>query len=137
MRPKAPAKRKNHRRIKDEGHLRMIRQLPCILSGRPAEAAHISYGDLQHEKPANAMGLKADDRYVLPLAPELHRLAPGAQHNSGEREWWEQFGIDPVEVALRLWKVGRNLEAMMSIVNSVQLSAAARIRVEQILKGEK
>jgi hypothetical protein len=137
MRPKAPKHRKNKRRLIDEGHLRMIRQLPCILSGLPAEAAHISYGDLEHDKPHNAMGIRADDKYVLPLAPELHRLAAGSQHNHNEREWWEQFGIDPVQIALRLWRVGRNHEAQMRIVNEIELSAEARARVEAILRGEK
>ena len=137
MRPKAPKHRKTPRRIINEGHLRMIRQLPCILSGRPAEAAHISYGDRDHAKPANAMGIKADDCYVVPLAPELHRLATGAQHNSNEREWWEQFGIDPVPIALELWRCGRNHEAQLRIVERVQLSIDARIKVERILKGER
>lgn len=136
MRPKAPKHRKTKRRLIDEGHLRMVRQLPCILSGRPAEAAHISYGDLDHEKPHNAMGIKADDKYVVPLCPELHRLASGAQHNHGEREWWEQFGVDPVRIALDLWGVGRNHEAQFRIVQRVELTAEARARVEAILRGE-
>ena len=137
MRPKAPKKARNRRRIVNEGHLKMIRQLPCILSGREAEAAHISYGDLDHEKPHNAMGIKADDCYVIPLCPELHRLANGSQHDCGEREWWWQFGIDPIEVAARLWNCGRNHNAMIDVVNSVQLSSDARSRVLAILKGNR
>lgn len=134
MRPK-PKKRKNHRRIISEGHLNMIRQMPCILSGRPAEAAHISYGDLDHGKPHNAMGIKADDKYVVPLCPELHRLCDGSQHDCSEREWWEQFDIDPIEIATKLWNIGRNYQAMLHIVNSVELSPEARQRVKEILEG--
>jgi len=139
MRPKAPKKRKNHRRIISEPHLRMIRQLPCLLSGRPAEAAHISYGDLEHGKPPNAMGIKADDKYAVPLCPELHRLSNGSQHDCGEREWWEQFDIDPVAVAVRLWNCGRNYDALMSIVDQTfnNLSHDAQARVLAILKGDK
>ena len=136
MRPKAPKHRKTKRRLIDEGHLNMIRRLPCILSGRSAEAAHISYGDLSHDKPSNAMGIKADDKFVVPLAPELHRLANGSQHNHGERDWWQQFGIDPVQIAIDLWSVGRNHEAQLRIVQRVELTAAARDRVAAILRGE-
>ena len=115
----------------------MIRQLPCILSGRPAEAAHISYGDRRYDKPANAMGIKADDRFCVPLAPELHRLATGSQHNHGEEEWWRQFGIDPIEIALALYAVGRNHEAQLRVVERVVLTPEARERVAEILRGDK
>lgn len=140
MRPKAPPRgRKNHRRTINEGHLRMIRQLPCILSGRPAEAAHISYGDQDHAKAHNAMGIRASDCYVVPLCPELHRLYTGSQHHSstGEREWWQQFGVNPVDVSLRLWRCGRNLECQRNVIHSVRLDAQARDRVRSILeKGD-
>lgn len=138
MRPKAPKKgKKNHRRLVSEGHLRMIRQLPCLLTGKEAEAAHISYGSLAHGKPGNAMGIKASDCYVVPLCPELHRLLDGCQHDTGEEEWWQQFDVDPIAIAQRLFAVGRNYEAMLHIVNSVEVSQAAQARILEILKGEK
>ena len=137
MRPKVPPKSKNKRRIISAAHLNMIRQLPCILSGRPAEVAHISYGDLNHEKPANAMGIKADDVFTVPLAPELHRMLPGSQHNHNEREWWEQFEVDPVPIAMRLWRCGRNYEAMMNVIDIIELTPAAQFRVLEILEGKK
>ena len=137
MRPKAPKKRKNHRRIISEPHLRMIRQLPCLLSGREAEACHISYGSQTHSKPHNAMALKPDDQYVVPMCPELHRMLPGSQHNHNEEQWWQQFTLDPIAIALRLWAVGRNYEAMISIVNEIELTPDAQARVLAILQGEK
>ena len=138
MRPKVPPKAKNKRRIISASHLNMVRQLPCVLSGRPAEVAHISYGDLNHEnKPHNAMGIKADDVFCVPLCPSLHRLHPGSQHNHNEKLWWQQFGVDPVAIALRLWKCGRNYDAMVSIVESVELTPAAQTRVLEILEGKK
>ena len=133
MRPKAPKRNKrNKRRAIDEGHLRMIRQLPCVLSGRPAEAAHISYGDLEHGKPHNAMGIKADDSYVVPLCPELHRMSTGSQHNHNEREWWAQFEIDPIQLAKDLWKCGRNYDAMLSVLGRYAPGREARERVREI-----
>ena len=69
MRPKVPKKR---RRVtgKSSVHLDMIRQLPCILSGRPAEAAHIRYADAKHNKTETGAGRKPDDCWTVPLAPE-------------------------------------------------------------------
>jgi len=139
MRPKTPKHRKTPRRVVSDSHLRMIRQLPCILSGRPAEAAHISYGDLDNDKAHNGMALKAHDCWVVPLAPELHRLATSSQHHSGvnERDWWQQFGIDPLEIAQRLWRCGRNLEALEGVVASVHIGPEARARVLEILEETK
>ena len=141
MRPKVPPRKgkKDHRRRVSESHIRMIRQMPCILSGREAEAAHVSYGDLEAGKPGNAMGLKASDDYAVPLCPELHRLNNGSQHHSeiNERDWWAQFGINPIEIAQQLFAVGRNYEAMLAIVNNIKLTPAARDRVMAILRGEK
>jgi hypothetical protein len=68
------AKPKKARRIKPGSsptYLDLIRQLPCILSGRPAEAAHIRYADAKHGKPETGAARKPDDRWCLPLAPEL------------------------------------------------------------------
>ena len=94
-------------RQKDEAYLRLIRQLPCLVSGRPApsEAAHIRFAAPLYGKRETGAGEKPDDRWTVPLSAEMHRLGNLAQHNSGERGWWEQARIDPVLVALELHAV--------------------------------
>lgn len=136
MRPKAPA----HKRIKVSGkapsHLDLIRQLPCLLSGKPAEAAHIRYADAAHGKTESGVARKPDDKWTVPLCPELHRLLDGCQHDSNERAWWKQFGIDPLAVAKRLW--GKNRIQMEGII--VMFSPwgeKEKARVREILKGGK
>ena len=91
-------------REKDEAYLRLIRQLPCLVTARdgPSEAAHIRYSDLAANKRETGVGEKPDDRWTVPLCAEMHRLGNLAQHNSGERDWWRGHHIDPVLVAMEL-----------------------------------
>ncbi len=136
MRPKAPKHKRKPRRLICKGHLNAIRQLPCVLSGRPAEAAHVNFGDINREK-FNRLGVKADDCWTVSLAPELHRLATGCQHDCNEELWWRQFGVNPLEVAESLWDHSPNIEVMTEIVNGITLTPDARARVLEILRGKK
>lgn len=136
MKPKAP----KHRRMKPSGksptHLDLIRQLPCLLSGRAAECCHVRYADSSHGKPDTGVGRKPDDKWTVPLAPELHRMLKGCQHDSNEREWWRQFGIDPLAVAKQLWGKTR-LQMERVIIMNQPWSADAKAKVAAILKGQK
>lgn len=136
IKPKAPKHRKMKPSRKAPGHLDDIRQLPCILSGRPAEAAHIRYGDPKHNKPPTGMGQKPHDKYTVPLAPELHRLLKGCQHDSDERAWWEQFGVDPVEVALALYGTPRIIMER-TVLRFRPWSPTIKAKIAAILKGAK
>ena len=128
-----------HKKIKPSGkspsHLDLIRQLPCLLSGRPAEAAHIRYADAARGKIDTGAARKPDDKWVVPLAPELHRLNKGCQHGSNEREWWAQFGIDPLQVVEELWGKSR-LHMERIIVRRQPWDEKIKARVRAILKGE-
>lgn len=137
MKPKAP----HHRRIKpsrkNPSHLDDIRRLPCLLSGRPAEAAHLRFADARHGKPITGMQTKPDDRYALPLCPGLHRLLKGCQHDSSEREWWISMGIeDPVAIALELY--GRPRIEMEKIIERRRpWGDEHKFKIAKILRGAK
>ncbi len=136
MRPKVPKHKRMKPSGKAPGHLDLIRQVPCILTGRPAEVAHIRYADPAHGKGITGMGRKPEDKWVVPLCPELHRLLKGCQHDSAEREWWAQFGIDPCAVALRLY--GKNRMQMERVVILVTPSKPdVKAKIAAILKGGK
>ena len=79
-------------------YLRFVSEKPCIICGAEAEVAHIRMSDAKYNK---VNGRK--DQWVIPLCPGHHRLYPDAQHNSGERIWWDRQGIDPLEISLKLW----------------------------------
>ena len=91
------------KREHDKSYLRQIHELPCVLTGRPVvHAAHIRYHAAG--KRQVGMGEKPDDKWVVPLCPDLHTMLAGAQHNHNERLWWEHVGVDPVKLATELYK---------------------------------
>jgi hypothetical protein len=134
--PKTP-KRKVVARLRRANYLTDVRSCGCILTGRTqrVEAAHIRYGDLEGGKPPTGMGRKPDDCWVLPLCAELHRELPGSQHAGNERDWWAQFGIDPIVVARALWNNRDHLEIMRDLVVMHRPAGAAMMRVVEILGG--
>jgi hypothetical protein len=86
-------------------HLRFVRTLPCVICAtRPVEAAHIRFGDFDAGK-AQALAKKPSDRWVLPLCAHHHREGGGAQHQMNERAFWQRHGIDPLDLARRLFVV--------------------------------
>ena len=102
-----PGKRRREREPgeKDDEHLKLIRQLPCLACGaEPAEAAHLRYGDPMRGKPHTGIGQKPDDKWTTPLCPICHRMGKDCQHSMNERVWWEQQRIDPIPVCERLWE---------------------------------
>jgi hypothetical protein len=78
-------------RQEDSSYLAWIRQQPCCLCGRPAEAAHLRVGSINHDKTYGAMGMKSSDRWAVPLCHDHHV----EQHAAGnELEWWASYGVD-------------------------------------------
>jgi len=63
-------------------------------------------------------------------------MLKGCQHDSNERDWWLQFGIDPLAVAKQLWGKTR-LQMERTIVLHQPWSADAKAKVAAILKGKK
>lgn len=96
-----------------------IRQLPCCVSGRrPVEGHHLkqSRGNSHTEGPRSerGMGRRASDRWLVPLAPDLHHeleQLPSTQ----EIAWFRQRGVDSVGLAESLWQTwceSRNVEQL-------------------------
>lgn len=135
IKPKVPKHKRMKPSRKAPGHLDDIRQLPCLLSGRPAEAAHIRYGDPKHGKPATGIGQKPHDKWTVPLCPELHRLLDGCQHDANERGWWKMFGVDPIEVALKLYGKPRIEMERIVLAHRPYAHSPAGLQVRAILKG--
>lgn len=101
-------------RLEDADHLRLIRALPCLISGyTPAgQAAHIRYANAQFGKEITGIGVKPDDKWTVPLCAWEHTESSGAQHRFGEEAWWIDRGIDPLQVASNLYACSLALRAM-------------------------
>lgn len=101
---------------KDATHLSFIRQLPCLHCGmEPSEAAHVRFSSAAFAK-ASGLGKKPRDDWTAPLCAEHHRLARDAQHNKGERQFWNELGINVLIVCQALYAKSGDLPAMRMIV---------------------
>lgn len=90
-------------RKKEESFLDFLRSLPCIVTGGPAEAAHVRYSSIPHGKRETGAGERPDDRWAVPLSPDEHRLGNDSQHAMSERAYWRSRGIDPLIIAALLY----------------------------------
>ena len=90
------------RRYRNKAHLRYVAQQPCLLCGRkPSDPHHLRFMQ------PRALGRKASDEFSVPLCRIHHRLV----HRVGnEAAWWKEAGIDPIEVARKLWDHTRRAE---------------------------
>jgi hypothetical protein len=90
------------RRYRNKEHLRYVAQQPCLLCGRkPSDPHH-----LRHVQP-RALGRKSSDEFVVPLCRVHHR---SVHRVSDERLWWKHAGVDPLQVARKLWNHTRMKE---------------------------
>ena len=91
---------------KDRKYLAYIGELPCVRTwSYPVEVAHVRFGDPARGKRPTGAGEKPSDRWTVPLSDLMHRNSNEAQHNHGEREWWEEAGIDVIALMLDLQAV--------------------------------
>ncbi|HZT50762.1 MAG TPA: hypothetical protein VFA22_02455 [Stellaceae bacterium] len=102
------SRRKPNPRRKIE-HLRFVRAIGiCLACGAQGtcEAMHI------RSKTDGGMGLKPADRFSVPGCAACH----ARQHRTGEVTFWGELGIDPLNVALRLWTISGDIEAGRRVV---------------------
>src|SRR6266478_869162 len=89
------------RRHRDKTHLRFVALQPCLICGRaPSDAHHLRFAQRR------ALGRKNSDEFVVPLC----RMHHSQNHQVGDEfEWWKSSGIDPLQVASRLWSISRGV----------------------------
>jgi hypothetical protein len=87
-------------RLRDKEHCRFVATQPCVVCGRtPAEAHHIRFAQ------PRAMGRKVSDEYTVPVCRVDHRNLHGY---GDEASWWAGVSIDPLPIALELWRRSRS-----------------------------
>ena len=75
--------------MRDLKRLTAIRKLPCVRCGQsPSQAAHSNFGE--HGK---GKGIKADDKYTIPLCHICHRWFDGYFQLTREqsKEWFNKM----------------------------------------------
>ena len=100
--PSAPPRRAAAKtiRLRDKEHCKYVATQACLICGRtPSEAHHIRFAQ------PRALGRKVSDEYTVPVCRLHHREL----HRYGdEASWWAGVGVDPLPVALELWKLSRS-----------------------------
>jgi ERF superfamily len=86
-------------RRRDKEHCKFVAAQPCIVCGRnPADAHHLRFAQ------PRALSRKVSDEYTVPVCRSHHRQL----HRYGdEASWWAGINIDPIPIALALWRRGR------------------------------
>jgi ERF superfamily len=87
-------------RLRDKEHCKFVASQPCVVCGRtPSEAHHIRFAQ------PRALGRKVSDEYTVPVCRLHHREL----HAYGdEASWWAGVSIDPLPIALELWRRSRS-----------------------------
>jgi hypothetical protein len=87
-------------RLRDKEHCKFVATQPCVVCGRtPAEAHHIRFAQ------PRALNRKVSDEYTVPVCRVHHREL----HRYGdEASWWAGVTIDPLPIALELWRRSRS-----------------------------
>jgi Rad52/22 family double-strand break repair protein len=84
------------RRLRDKEHLRFVASQPCLLCSRlPSDPHHLRFA-----QPV-ALGRKVSDEFTVPLCRTHHRQV---HHSGNEAAWWQDIGIDALEIARALWQ---------------------------------
>ncbi len=87
-------------RLRDKEHCKFVASQPCIVCGRtPSEAHHIRFAQ------PRALGRKVSDEYTVPVCRLHHRDLHGYGDESSR---WAGVNVDPVPVALALWRRSRS-----------------------------
>jgi predicted DNA-binding protein (UPF0251 family) len=89
-------------RLRDKEHCKFVATRPCVVCGRtPGEAHHIRFAQ------PRALNRKVSDEYTVPVCRLHHREL----HRYGdEASWWAGVNIDPLPIALELWRRSRSVE---------------------------
>jgi hypothetical protein len=89
-------------RLRDKEHCKYVATQACLICGRtPSEAHHIRFAQ------PRALGRKVSDEYTVPVCRLHHREL----HRYGdEASWWAGANVDPLPLALELWRRSRSAE---------------------------
>jgi ERF superfamily len=96
------------RRLRDKTHLRFVAKQPCLVCGRqPCDAHHLRFAQ------SRGLGLKVSDEFTVPLCRAHHREL----HRTGkETDWWAKAGLEPINLARKLWLETHPLHASADVM---------------------
>ena len=101
------------KRLRDKAHLKFVAAQPCLICGRqPSDPHHLRFAQ------PRALGLKVSDEFTVPLCRGHHRQL----HQAGnEIAWWEDLGINALDIAKGLWEESHARPSSISETNTSQV----------------
>ena len=107
-------------------HQRFIRSLPCLDCGKPAPSECAYIGMLA------GLAIPTSNRYLVPLcgpATVWQDCCHSRKHYLGAARFWSELGIDPLDLALQLWRMsGEETAGLRAVMRARQASAVWRHR---------
>ena len=96
-------------RLRDKEHRRFVATQPCLVCGRaPSDPHHLRFAQ------PRALGRKVSDEFTVPVCRLHHREI---HRHGNEAAWWSRTGIEPLAVALTLWRQSHPLGALAEQTN--------------------
>ena len=138
FKPSKYAKKPKKERARDrregmsEAHLAAVRKLWCPIARtrNRIEAHHCKGGPAQKFR---GLGLKSPDMFCVPLNALVHwRLESLGSRR--EEEFFDEYGINPYELADALWKASPDVDRMSKVLEAHQ-EQADKV-VEQRTRGK-
>jgi hypothetical protein len=86
-------------RLRDKEHCKFVATQPCVICGRTPTEAH-QFALLSPVVSSR----KVSDEYTVPVCRLHHRDLHSCDD---EASWWAGVGIDPLPIALELWRRSR------------------------------
>lgn len=113
-------------------HLVNVRSLACSVCPvrERIEAHHLKSGPAARER---GLGLKATDRWAVPLCWAHHLELERVTGSKGERAWFARWGIDCHELAQGLWNARGDQARMDFVLRAHQQQAIRVLSAQQML----
>jgi hypothetical protein len=108
-------------------HQRFIRSLPCLSCGKPAPSECAYVGMLP------GLGILPRYRYLVPLcgpATVWQDCCHSHKHYRGAVRFWSELGIEPLDLAIQLWRVSGDAMAGLRAVTLAWEAAREHRRVQ-------
>ena len=122
-----------------DAHLALIRKLPCSVC-HIGPGVHIIHPHHLKSGPARkerGVGMKATDKWAVPLCGFVHHREIERLGSRKEYEWFQDRGLDPYELAKALWlatgDIGRMVQVLVAHKQGAHRSLNRRAAINRLM----
>jgi hypothetical protein len=105
-------------RLRDKDHRKFVSRRPCLVCGRaPSDPHHLRFAQ------PRALGRKVSDEFTVPVCRLHHREI---HRHGNEAAWWAKAGIEPLAVALALWRQNHPIGATAQHTDAQEMTGQSQ-----------